>query len=297
MFYSFRDDDVQIVDPPPIPRIILSSGVTDNEKESTSSESRSSGSTSAMSGSCGSTSASSGSTSVEGDQTQIDKQDLGQQPTLDNLLSMFVGDLKSKEITTVYHLADDDFDSAVDCLLSGPSLDGLLKLHKKKFDGKPASKLHVDADDIWADTVGYYKSPCLKLDKPIRVIFDGSPALDTGGVRRQVFSDVYKLFTENKHAKLFEGPPHFLRPICSAESRSSGLLKVLGTMIAHTITQDGLGFPYLSPLCYWYLVAGEEGALDHLTLADVGTDVRSLVTKVLCVVTFLNIWQTEIRSI
>lgn len=44
----------------------------------------------------------------------------------------------------------------------------------------------------------------------------------------------------------------------------------------------GLGFPYLSPLCYWYLVAGEDVALDHLTLADVGADVRSLVTKVLC---------------
>ena len=138
----------------------------------------------------------------------------------------------------------------------------------------------MDADDIWADAVGHYKSPCLKLDKPIRVVVDDCPAIDTGGVCRQVFSDVFKLFADNKHAKLFEGPPNFLRPVCSAESRSSGLLKVLGTMVAHTIAQDGLGFLYLSPLCYWYLVAGEEVALEHLTLSDVGADVHSLVTKV-----------------
>ena len=120
----------------------------------------------------------------------------------------------------------------------------------------------------------------LQLQLPIRVVFNGSPVIDTGGVRRQVFSDVFQHFAENKYVQMFEGPPHFLRPICSAESRSSGMLKVLGTMIAHTIAQDGLGFPYLSPLCYWYLVAGEERALDHLTLVDVGADVRSLVSKV-----------------
>jgi len=58
----------------------------------------------------------------------------------------------------------------------------------------------------------------LKLDKPICVVVDGSPATDTGGVCLQVFSDVFELFADNKHAKLFEGPPNFFRPVCSAES-------------------------------------------------------------------------------
>lgn len=275
LFKLHRDDDVVIVDPP-TSRMTLCRSVHTGDREmseSTSLMCRLTGSTSA-------TSPSNATASVPVDQKQTEKQESECESTLDNLLSMFVGDLSPKEVIAVYRLTDEDYNSALDCLLSGPSLHGLLKVHKMKFYGKPASKLHVDADDIWADTVGYYKSPCLKLDKPIRVVVDDSPAIDTGGVRRQVFSDVFELFADNKHAKLFEGPPNFLRPVCSAESRSSGLLKVLGTMIAHSIAQDGQGFPYLSPLCYWYLVAGEDVALDHLTLADVGADVRSLVTKV-----------------
>lgn len=80
--------------------------------------------------------------------------------------------------------------------------------------------------------------------------------------------------------KLFDGPPHYLRPIYSAEARSSGLFTVLGTMIAHSIAQDGVGFPYLSPLCYWYVVGGEDKVLPFVTLANVGADVSDLVTRV-----------------
>ena len=55
---------------------------------------------------------------------------------VDSLLSMFVGKLTPKEVISVCRLADNGFDSAVGCLLSGPNLDGLLRLHEKKFDGK-----------------------------------------------------------------------------------------------------------------------------------------------------------------
>ncbi len=51
----------------------------------------------------------------------------------------------------------------------------------------------------------------------------------------------------NQHEKLFDGPDHHLRPVCSAEARSSGLLKGI---VAHSIFQDGVGFPYLSPTCW-----------------------------------------------
>jgi len=56
-------------------------------------------------------------------------------------------------------------------------------------------------------------------------------------------------------------------------------------MLAHSIAQDGVGFPYLSPFSYWYIAAGEVEALQHIGLSDVGTDVANVITKV-C----LDIW-------
>lgn len=95
-----------------------------------------------------------------------------------------------------------------------------------------------------------------------------------------MYTDLFELFCQNRHIKLFEGPECYLRPIFSAESRSSGLLSVLGSMIAHSIAQDGVGFPYLSPLCYWYIVGGEDEALPFVTMSDVGADVVTFATQV-----------------
>jgi len=58
-------------------------------------------------------------------------------------------------------------------------------------------------------------------------------------------------------------------------------------MISHSITQDGIGFPYLSLLCYGYLANGEEYALQQVTLTDVGADVASVITQVgVCVASY-----------
>ena len=83
----------------------------------------------------------------------------------------------------------------------------------------------------------------------------------TRGVRRQVYTLAYEAFATNQFIRLFDGPEHHLRPAYSAEARSSGLLKILGGMISHSICQDGVGFPYLSPTCFWYIVGGEEKAI------------------------------------
>ena len=52
-------------------------------------------------------------------------------------------------------------------------------------------------------------------------------------------------------------------------------------MVAHSIGQDGVGFPYLSPTCYWYMVGGEEKALEYISLLDVGADVATIISQVL----------------
>ena len=103
--------------------------------------------------------------------------------------------------------------------------------------------------------VAQYKSPKLYLHSRLQVILDGKPSFDTGGVRRQVYSSCYETFAHNRAVRLFDGPENHLRPVCTAEARSSGLFKILGTMIAFVKMEL---FPYLSPTCYWYMVGGGE---------------------------------------
>ena len=91
---------------------------------------------------------------------------------------------------------------------------------------------------------------------------------------------MYNKFISNEYVHQFEGPENHNRPFYSAELRGSGLFKALRMMIGHSILQDGIGFPHLLPLCYWYIAEGEQRALEYGTLADVGAQTATAVTKV-----------------
>ena len=99
--------------------------------------------------------------------------------------------------------------------------------------------------------VGYYKSSKADFNVAIRIALTGEMSIDTGGIRRQAYTQVYSEFAQNKHIHLFDGPTNLLRPVVSASARSSGVMKILGKMISHSMYQDDIGFPYLSAVCYW----------------------------------------------
>ena len=79
---------------------------------------------------------------------------------------------------------------------------------------------------------------------------------------------------------LFEGPQHSRRPVCTAESRSSGLFKILGEMVGHSIIQEGIGFPFFSQVCYSYMVGGEDRAMEQVSLTDLSEPAAIVVQKV-----------------
>ena len=76
---------------------------------------------------------------------------------------------------------------------------------------------------------------------------------------------------------IFEGPCTRLRPSFKLSVLNSGILKIFGQMINHTLIMDGMGFPYLSPPCYYYM-AGEYNTAVTLTTNE---DLRSRVHHVL----------------
>lgn len=193
---------------------------------------------------------------------------------------MFVGKLSAKQVIAVYRASDNDFSASLDCLLAGPTLSSIVGMLNDQFEQRPAIKVKADPEDIWQDMVAQYKSPRMDMTKQLRVTLHNQPALDTGGVRRQVYTSVYSDFLSNKYTQLFDGPPHRCRPLCTSESRSSGLFKVMGTMVAHSIAQDGIGFLHFSPVCYWYIVGGEERGIEFVSEDDLGGDVAEFVSKV-----------------
>ena len=51
-------------------------------------------------------------------------------------------------------------------------------------------------------------------------------------------------------------------------------------MVGHSVCQDGIGFPFLSLANYYYVVKGEERAIEVCSINDVGADVAAVVSKV-----------------
>ena len=197
-------------------------------------------------------------------------------------MTLFHATLSKKQISAIFDLACHDFDKTMECLLSGPDLNNILKLMSKVSKTYPVVKVRIDQDEIWSDLVSFYKTPNEDISKcRIRICLNDQPAIDTGGIRCQVYTSVLQQFSENQHPfKLFDGPPNSLRPYYSAATRSSGIFKILGSIVGHSIFQDGIGFPHLSTVSYWYIAAGEQAALQYLSLDDVGADCCNFICQV-----------------
>lgn len=200
--------------------------------------------------------------------------------SLEKLVSFFSGTLTRSQIEAVYESSGCSYYSALECLREGPTTDSLLQMLSARYQLASVVKVPVDADDMWHDVLSFYKTSKCDTSHRLRFRICGAPVIDTGGVRRQVYTTMFNDFANNKFIHLFDEPPHSLHPVCTALSRSCGLYKILGKIIGHSIGQDGIGFPYLSRASYWYMVRGEDIALEYASVDDVGADVQAVIAKV-----------------
>lgn len=75
-----------------------------------------------------------------------------------------------------------------------------------KLTAKPNTRVEIDPSDLVADAIAFYKGPTFDPDRPVRVTFVSQPALDSGGVRRQFYNDLFfQLVTENQFRVLTTG--------------------------------------------------------------------------------------------
>jgi len=181
-------------------------------------------------------------------------------------------------INLIYNFLSKDADVTMNMLLD-LSAEKILDLIRKNRMTGAVAKLKVDEDDIFNDAMVYYKDICFDPTKPLRVSINDQPAVDTGGIRRQFFTDLLDYFSDKDTHSIFIGDRHRLRPHHSPQLLP--LIKILGIIIAHSLVQGGPGFPYFAPYIYWYLVSGsEETSLSYVTAADLTPSVADLVQRV-----------------
>ena len=199
---------------------------------------------------------------------------------LETLLMDFEGKVTEEQVAAIYKSSGHSFFASMKCLKEGPTLESILLMLNWKTNYAEMVTVTIHTDHIWRDLLRHYKSGIVDFEKQLYIKLSDAPAIDAGGVRRQVYSTVYNEFQCNKHERLFTGPSRSLSPACTAEARSSGLFKVLGSMVGHSICQDGIGFPFLSLANYIYIVEGEEKALQSCSVRDIGADVAHAISKV-----------------
>ena len=189
-------------------------------------------------------------------------------------------------LSYVLKLSSNDLLRASDCILSGPSIESLVSLlHDCVITSESESlKLRIDDEEEGEDLVesifAFYKGPKFNCHCTLRVVLKGQPAIDTGGVRRQILSEVLKTVTFSTRLGLFEGPQDRRRPTFRISSLSSGVMKLLGRIIGHSIILDCQGFPYLSPACYSYMVGNFDQALLLCTPEDASERVQHTLKEV-----------------
>ena len=160
------------------------------------------------------------------------------------------------------------------------SASDILKEIRKKMKG--TEKLKVDEEDMVSDVLHFYKDPSFDPTKGIRISLNGQLAIDTGGVMRQVFTDVFSQLSENKGGlTLFKGQAKNLVPVFSNLHVLTGIYEILGKMIAHSIIQNGPGFPCLAPVIYWYIASGDlQTAVLKASSLEVGDEHQPLATYI-----------------
>ena len=132
-------------------------------------------------------------------------------------------------------------------------------------------RISISRENILEDSIIHFKKHNDSLCPQVRVRFDGEPAIDPGGPRREYFTILLTSLVSCKSSiRLFEGREGRLLPMKNTDALRGQLFKVAGRMISTSIVNGGPGFPCLSPAIYEYLVKGfQEGLVSTITKVDI----------------------------
>ena len=149
--------------------------------------------------------------------------------------------------------------------------------------GDVPARLTVSRSSIFADSVSHFKQRNFDFKKPLKVTFEGEPAIDGGGPKREFFTIILRaLMSSSATPRLFEGRNDIFLPMHNSDALRSNLYKVAGRIVAASIIHGGPGFPHFPKAIFAYFQNPKPNDLvDHLTQDDiVDADYLDALTKV-----------------
>lgn len=122
----------------------------------------------------------------------------------------------------------------------------------RPLTGSP-TRVTVSRFSIFADSIACFKQRNFDLKKPLRVTFEGEPAIDGGGPKREFFTILLREFlSPSATPRLFEGRNKQFLPMHNTDALRSNLYKVAGRIVAASITHGGPGFAVFPKAVYAY---------------------------------------------
>ena len=133
-------------------------------------------------------------------------------------------------------------------------MQSLLSNHAKKvLDSSSSFQLEVDRtlkENFWLSVMAFYKS-CYgkpeKLAKELIIRFTNESGADSGALRREFFEDAIV----EANLNLLEGEDD--RRMIKKDWGMESTYEMMGSLVAHSILQNGPGLRCLSPVIYHYL--------------------------------------------
>lgn len=175
---------------------------------------------------------------------------------------------------------DDDlmkssFEPSEDCSVS-QDLKSELQNLQKHFSQDQREKLKIDEEDLLNDAMAYYKDEGFDPRKKLRIVYRGQAAADTGGVIRQFYTQLLSAISDT----FFQGDT-YRSPVYNCDMVACGVMKLVGTIIVHSILQGGPGFPVFSPAVYNYLAKADlNEAMRGVTVKDCSIQMQYFISKV-----------------
>ena len=196
------------------------------------------------------------------------------------LLGMFP-DMSVLQLKYLLELTKGNSNVVCDILLEGLTVSNIMHLWKHSIASHEVKRISLGAynpEHAAEELLSFYKSSKLNPFTVVRISIGNQPVIDTGGVRRQLYSDALIRIANNKD--LFESTENGIRPVFRHTALSSGMFTTVGRVIRHSIIMDQQGFPYFSPACYYHLSGNVDTAISETNMGDVGSHVKHLVSKV-----------------
>ena len=112
-------------------------------------------------------------------------------------------------------------------------------------------RVKVDEDNLLMQALSIYKDPKFDPTRPLTITFENQPAVDTGCPKRDFCNQLFHGIVTSDGSVLplmFEGAESRFMPSYNSSVVYSGMMKVVGKIIAHCIVQCGVGFPYTGVL-------------------------------------------------